>query len=49
MGTLAREPGASMQKIAAASGVSRTTLHRAFGGRDAPRPLRATILEGLAK
>jgi TetR/AcrR family transcriptional regulator, mexCD-oprJ operon repressor len=32
--TLAREPGASMQQIAAASGVSRTTLHRAFGDRD---------------
>ncbi len=32
---LAREPGASMQEIATAAGVGRTTLHRAFGSRDA--------------
>ena len=30
---LAREPGSSMQEIASAAGVSRTTLHRAFGDR----------------
>lgn len=34
-GTLARKPGSSMQEIAAAAGISRTTLHRAFGGREA--------------
>lgn len=32
---LAREPGSSMQEIATAAGVSRTTLHRAFGDREA--------------
>lgn len=32
---LAREPGASMQEIAESAGISRTTLHRAFGNRDA--------------
>lgn len=32
-GVLAREPGSSMQEIATAAGVSRTTLHRAFGDR----------------
>lgn len=31
---LAREPGSSMQEIATAAGVSRTTLHRAFGDRE---------------
>lgn len=31
---LARAPGSSMQEIATAAGVSRTTLHRAFGDRD---------------
>lgn len=31
---LAREPGASMREIATAAGVSRTTLHRAFGDRE---------------
>ena len=31
---LAREPGSSMQEIATAAGVSRTTLHRVFGDRD---------------
>lgn len=32
-GALARQPGSSMQEIAEAAGVSRTTLHRAFGDR----------------
>jgi len=32
---LAREPGSSLQEIATAAGVSRTTLHRVFGDRDA--------------
>lgn len=32
---LARQPGSSMQEIADAAGISRTTLHRAFGSRDA--------------
>lgn len=32
-GVLARQPGSSMQEIATAAGVSRTTLHRAFGDR----------------
>lgn len=31
---LARQPGSSMQEIATAAGVSRTTLHRAFGDRE---------------
>lgn len=31
---LARAPGSSMQEIATAAGVSRTTLHRAFGDRE---------------
>jgi AcrR family transcriptional regulator len=31
---LAREPGSSMQEIATAAGISRTTLHRAFGDRE---------------
>lgn len=34
-GVLAREPGSSMQEIAAAAGSSRTTLHRVFGDRPA--------------
>jgi AcrR family transcriptional regulator len=41
-GALAREPGASMQEIAAAAGVSRTTLHRAFGDR-------ATLVERVSE
>jgi TetR/AcrR family transcriptional repressor of mexCD-oprJ operon len=32
---LARQPGSSLQEIAEAAGVSRTTLHRAFGSREA--------------
>lgn len=32
---LARQPGSSLQEIAEGAGVSRTTLHRAFGNRDA--------------
>ncbi|HST38841.1 MAG TPA: TetR/AcrR family transcriptional regulator [Conexibacter sp.] len=32
---LARQPGSSMQEIAGAAGISRTTLHRAFGDREA--------------
>lgn len=32
---LARQPGASLNEIAESAGVSRTTLHRAFGNRDA--------------
>ncbi|HEX3240821.1 MAG TPA: TetR/AcrR family transcriptional regulator [Solirubrobacterales bacterium] len=39
---LAREPGSSMQEIAAAAGVSRTTLHRAFGDR-------ATLVERVSE
>ncbi len=31
---LARQPGSSMQEIATAAGISRTTLHRAFGDRE---------------
>lgn len=34
-GVLARQPGSSMREIAAAAGVSRTTLHRVFGERAA--------------
>lgn len=41
-GALAREPGSSMQEIAAAAGVSRTTLHRAFGDR-------ATLVERVSE
>ena len=32
---LARQPGSSMQEIAGGAGISRTTLHRAFGNREA--------------
>lgn len=32
---LARKPGSSMQEIATAASISRTTLHRAFGDRNA--------------
>jgi AcrR family transcriptional regulator len=39
---LAREPGSSMQEIAAAAGVSRTTLHRVFGDR-------ATLVERVSE
>ncbi|MDO8186354.1 TetR/AcrR family transcriptional regulator [Conexibacter sp. JD483] len=31
---MARQPGSSMQEIATAAGISRTTLHRAFGDRE---------------
>lgn len=39
---LARSPGSSMQEIATAAGVSRTTLHRAFGDR-------ATLVERVSE
>lgn len=39
---LARQPGGSMQEIAAAAGVGRTTLHRAFGSREA-------LIEGVGR
>lgn len=38
---LARQPGSSMQEIATAAGISRTTLHRAFGDRE-------TLIERLS-
>ena len=41
-GVLAREPGSSMQEIATAAGVSRTTLHRVFGDR-------ATLVERVSE
>ncbi|MDW5598743.1 TetR/AcrR family transcriptional regulator [Conexibacter stalactiti] len=39
---LARQPGSSMQEIAGAAGISRTTLHRAFGDRE-------TLVERLSR
>ncbi|MDO8214084.1 TetR/AcrR family transcriptional regulator [Conexibacter sp. CPCC 206217] len=39
---LARQPGSSMQEIASAAGISRTTLHRAFGDRE-------TLVERLSE
>lgn len=39
---MARRPGSSMQEIASAAGVSRTTLHRAFGDRE-------TLVERLSE
>ncbi|MGE0065727.1 MAG: TetR/AcrR family transcriptional regulator [Solirubrobacterales bacterium] len=41
-GVLAREPGSSMQEIATAAGIGRTTLHRTFGDR-------AALVERISK
>lgn len=47
---LAREPGSSMQEIATAAGISRTTLHRVFGDRERlVETVSAHVLAGCAR